>query len=31
MGIKGRAAREYLASGLRSLASAEPDLPGLPG
>lgn len=31
MGIKGRAAREHLASGLRSLAGAEPGLPGLPG
>jgi len=31
MGVKGRTAREYLASGLRSLASAEPELPGLPG
>jgi DNA-directed RNA polymerase specialized sigma24 family protein len=30
MGIKGRAAREFLASGLRSLAGAEPELPGLP-
>lgn len=30
MGIKGRAARGYLASGLQSLAGAEPDLPGLP-
>jgi DNA-directed RNA polymerase specialized sigma24 family protein len=31
MGIKGRAVREHLASGLQSLAGAEPDLPGLPG
>jgi DNA-directed RNA polymerase specialized sigma24 family protein len=31
MGVKGRTAREYLASGLRSLAGAEPELPGLPG
>jgi DNA-directed RNA polymerase specialized sigma24 family protein len=31
MGVKGRTAREHLASGLRSLAGAEPELPGLPG
>jgi DNA-directed RNA polymerase specialized sigma24 family protein len=31
MGIKGRAAREHLASGLRSLAGSEPELPELPG
>jgi hypothetical protein len=31
MGITGRAARGHLASGLRSLAGAEPELPGLPG
>jgi DNA-directed RNA polymerase specialized sigma24 family protein len=30
MGIKGRTAREHLASGLQSLAGAEPELPGLP-
>jgi DNA-directed RNA polymerase specialized sigma24 family protein len=31
MGVNGRTAREHLASGLRSLAGAEPELPGLPG
>jgi hypothetical protein len=31
MGITGRAARGHLASGLRSLEGAEPELPGLPG
>ena len=31
MGITGRAARGHLASGLRSLEGAEPELPSLPG
>ena len=31
MGGMGRTAREYLGAGLRSLAGAEPELPGLPG
>ena len=31
MGIRSRTAREYLASGRRSLEGAAPELPGLPG